>query len=1011
MFKLKLLDLLKRETDESARKKLSDTVSEVARNLQDGEGNMNWDELLKFMFNCCNSGTAQHKESALSILNSVPDIFGSAQQNYMGLIKEMLFASLNDPDNPNVRFAAIRATCAFLTGLEEDEAKRNFTDFLKPMLKGVEDCVVAEDDDGPLKSFVELAEKLPKFLRPGLDQLMEFALRVIANTNFADNWRQLVLELVITICEAAPAMIRKKDKYISPLVVQMLQMMTDLEDEENWAMEDEVEDVDSDENCVAAEAALDRLACALGGKMVMPHIIQAVPPMLQSKEWKHRYAGLMAISASAEGCKKAMEANLQGIVMACLPYVADEHPRVRFACCNALGQMATDFSPLFQKKMHDKVLPGLIHLLDDDAHPRVQSHTAAALVNFFEECPQNVLLPYLPNLCQKMQATLEKKTMELVQTHRKLVLEQIITTIATIADTAENHFTPFYQSFMPNLKYIMENANDKELRLLRGKTIECISLIGLAVGKEVFLSDAEQIMNMLLKAQTDEGEQLEADDPQVSYMISAWARMCKIIGPQFTAYLPMVMPPLLRAAQIKPEVALVDSDDQVDEDEGWEFVPLSDQQKFGVKTAGLEDKNTACQMLVCYARELKEGFAGYTEQVVKIMVPLLKFYFHDLIRSAAAESLPFLLESVKHKGDDYVRDMWNYICPELFKSLQTEMEPDILAVVMESVATCVEVLGVGFIDGLQMEELVEAMKNHLKKNYDKEEERKNARKDEDYDEEVEEGIEEELDQDDYLLGKIADIIHNLFGVYGEDFVQVFDKLTEYFVAMLAPERPGLEHQWAICVFDDLIDFAPNSAPKYQQHFLQPMMHYLTDVNPGVRQASAYGVGALATKFPGTNSPYLEFCKNCIPNLVNVINDPDSREVENMSATENCISAISKIFKHIIGQDNLDETTVVTWLSWLPIQEDDEESVHIYGFLLDLVENNNVFALGKSNSNLPEIIKILTEGIINKTIKSEDHPELMTRIQDFILPLQKNEAVWLAILEKLPETHKVLLSGQ
>ena len=59
---------------------------------------------------------------------------------------------------------------------------------------------------------------------------------------------------------------------------------------------------------------------------------------------------------------------------------------------------------------------------------------------------------------------------------------------------------------------------------------------------------------------------------------------------------------------------------------------------------------------------------------------------------------------------------------------------------------------------------MEAMKNHLKKNYDKEEERKEARKDEDYDEEVEEGIEEELDQDDYLLGKIADIIHNLFGI-------------------------------------------------------------------------------------------------------------------------------------------------------------------------------------------------------------------------------------------------------
>ena len=53
------------------------------------------------------------------------------------------------------------------------------------------------------------------------------------------------------------------------------------------------------------------------------------------------------------------------------------------------------------------------------------------------------------------------------------------------------------------------------------------------------------------------------------------------------------------------------------------------QQSFGIKTAGLEEKATACQMLVCYARELKEGFAEYAEQVVKIMVSHLKFYFHD----------------------------------------------------------------------------------------------------------------------------------------------------------------------------------------------------------------------------------------------------------------------------------------------------------------------------------------------------------------------------------------------
>ena len=67
----------------------------------------------------------------------------------------------------------------------------------------------------------------------------------------------------------------------------------------------------------------------------------------------------------------------------------------------------------------------------------------------------------------------------------------------------------------------------------------------------------------------------------------------------------------------------------LESDTDWQFVTLGDQQSFGIRTAGLEEKATACQMLVCYARELKEGFANFAEEVVKIMVPLLKFYFHD----------------------------------------------------------------------------------------------------------------------------------------------------------------------------------------------------------------------------------------------------------------------------------------------------------------------------------------------------------------------------------------------
>lgn len=46
--------------------------------------------------------------------------------------------------------------------------------------------------------------------------------------------------------------------------------------------------------------------------------------------------------------------------------------------------------------------------------------------------------------------------------------------------------------------------------------------------------------------------------------------------------------------------------ENISEDDGWEFVNLGDQQSFGIKTAGLEEKATACQMLVSRAEKLAQ---------------------------------------------------------------------------------------------------------------------------------------------------------------------------------------------------------------------------------------------------------------------------------------------------------------------------------------------------------------------------------------------------------------------
>ena len=41
-------------------------------------------------------------------------------------------------------------------------------------------------------------------------------------------------------------------------------------------------------------------------------------------------------------------------------------------------------------------------------------------------------------------------------------------------------------------------------------------------------------------------------------MMSAWGRMCKILGQSFVQYLPVVVEPLLKVASIQPEITFID---------------------------------------------------------------------------------------------------------------------------------------------------------------------------------------------------------------------------------------------------------------------------------------------------------------------------------------------------------------------------------------------------------------------------------------------------------------------
>ena len=73
----------------------------------------------------------------------------------------------------------------------------------------------------------------------------------------------------------------------------------------------------------------------------------------------------------------------------------------------------------------------------------------------------------------------------------------------------------------------------------------------------------------------------------------------------------------------------------MEEREGWETMSL-DGQQVGIKTSVIEEKCQAFETLVIYVSTLNTKFAPYLAQSMDLVLPNLKFYFHEGVREACA---------------------------------------------------------------------------------------------------------------------------------------------------------------------------------------------------------------------------------------------------------------------------------------------------------------------------------------------------------------------------------------
>ncbi|KAJ2401332.1 importin subunit beta-3 [Coemansia sp. RSA 2559] len=992
--KVELLGALKDETDRGARHKLCDTISEVMNN----EGEEDWPELLTALYACAQDANALLRESAYRIFSSCAYLLTAQSAD---AVNTAFIGAFQDSDSA-VRLAALQAAVAYI--LATDPKPRlglapmvpHMLSVLEPLYRDREEEELVE----AVSALIEAADEAPKLFSAVLGSLITFTTEIGKNSDLDNTTRQRALELLVTLAEAAPGMCRKNTQFCQAVVPVCMEMMSSIEDSEEWYSADVLEDSDNEENYVFGEQALDRLAIALGGKQLLPTAFNFIPQMLGSQEWSQRHAALMAISSIGEGCYKIMRSELQKILELIVPFFKDSNVRVRYAVCNCVGQMATDFAPQVQEKHHQLVLSSLIPAMADASSPRVQAHAAAAMVNFAEEATKAVLDPYLDTLFERL--------LTMLSSPKRYVQEQAITTIATLADNAQAKFGKYYSTIMPMLLNVLAQASDKEHRLLRGKAIECATFIALAVGKETFAPDVERLVNLLTHIQQSV---TDADDPQASYLQSAWARLCKLMGKDFAPILQVVMPPLISAASQQPDFAILDDDEDPETsysaEDGWEFSSIGGQQ-IGINTTTLEEKCTAVELIGSYAKDLGVAFLPYAAEVLEILVPLFKFYFYEGVRSAAASAVPPVLEAIKQAGDGAaLRRVWAPICDKYIAVLGNEEDDTFTMQLFGSFAEAVDVVGEQSLTAEQMQGLVGACVEQMNKYYERMKAREAARAAEELDEDDEEQLVEEEMLEGLAVDEVARALHSVLATHGSSFVAVFQGVLPVAHKYLQESDPAAR-QWAICVFDDLIEYAGPASAQYAAEFLKPIGQALRETSaPDLRQAAAYGVGVMA-QFGG--DAYADFVINAaLPAMVEALSRSDARDTENVYATENIIAALAKVLRFYSAKLPDAKPLLQTWFKALPVCTDEDEAPATYEYLVQVLsEQPDALLPGNNPQALKHLVKVVVEALAACSFAPELAQALVGIMQKTMASLDDSTkaALWTSIP---PEQQQALQS--
>ncbi|OIS96750.1 hypothetical protein A4A49_16246 [Nicotiana attenuata] len=694
--------------------------------------------------------------------------------------------------------------------------------------------VLAQD---VLSFFTKLARTEPRFLRTQLADVVNTMFEIAEAKSLNEPTRHMAITFVLKLLEGkekALGMLQKLPRFINTFLEILLNLLLDIKDEPHWhTVETNNENAGVTKGYYFGCSGLEQFSKALGGKTIAPVAIEQLSAYLVAPEWEKRHTALIALFYIAEGSSKVMINYLEQLVNMVLHSFQDPHPRVRWAAIRSIAWWSIEFFPDLQEQYHNQVLPALASAMDDFQNPRVQAHASVAVMKFCISKKPETLVPYLDGILNKL--------LVLLQTDNQMVQEAALDALSYIADFSKEHFQKYYDFIMPHLKALLVNANDKSNHIIRFKAMECISFVGIAVGKEKFRDDLHQSLQ--------ESRVKELDT--IVYILQAWSRICQCVGKDFLPYMSRVMPFLVECAQLEPDKTVLTNGPY----SSTQKVKLWDEIICIKGSDLLYAKFVACSNLALYALSMKEDFYPWISQAASIFVPLLKFYTHNNIRNNAArgkkkdkETHDFNMAVEKgtaQGGESYFKQLSGDIILALGDALYSEPETKLCAYILRSLGNCLQICG-PLLNEEQVCSIIGDIKHVITECSRRKGELTERAKSKDFDVEAAELLREEREQEDEVFENVGHILVTLIETYKAAFLPFFDELSSNLMPREGKDKTAAKRITCFFIFDKLVEYCGEEALKSDRELLGPDYEHFPKIIPVFTEVLCAGKD-LATK--------------------------------------------------------------------------------------------------------------------------------------------------------------------